>query len=61
MTQSTLATNADINAGLLHTIAHGLLTTIANHKTNTALQYHQFMEQIKALQDRILHYEETFE
>jgi len=60
-TQSTLTTNADIDAGLLRTIAHGLLTTIANHETDTALQYHRFMEQIKALQDHILHYKETFE
>ena len=30
MTQSTLAANADINAELLHTIANGFLTTIAN-------------------------------
>jgi len=56
-----LATNNDIDATLLWSIVNGLLTTIANHETNTAMQFHCFMEQIKGLQDRILGYEETFE
>jgi len=60
-TQSTLAANADIDTELLRAIANGLLTTIANHETNTAMQYRQFTEQIQSLQDRILHYKETFE
>ena len=61
MTQSTLAANADIDAELLHTIVNGLLITITNRETDTAMQYHRFMEQIKSLQDCVLHYEETFE
>jgi len=60
-TQSTLATNANIDAELLCTIANGLLTTIANHETDTTVQYHHFTEQIQMLQECILHYEETFE
>jgi len=59
--QSTLATNNDIDAVLLHTIANGLLTTIANRETDTAMQFHRFTEQVRGLQDRILKYEETFE
>jgi len=59
--QSTLATNPNINAVLLCTIANGLLTTIANQETDTAMQHHRFTEQIRGLQDRILEYEETFE
>jgi len=59
--QSTLATNNDIDAVLLHTIANGLLTTIANCKTDTVMQFHRFTEQVRGLQDRILAYEETFE
>src|SRR6267142_2262728 len=59
--QSTLATNHDIDAVLLRTIANGLLTTIANWETDTAMQHHRFTEQIRGLQDRILQYEETFE
>src|SRR6266850_321080 len=59
--QSTLAANNDIDAVLLHTIANGLLTTIANCKTDTTMQHHRFMEQIRGLQDRILEYKETFE
>src|SRR6267142_165548 len=59
--QSTLAANDDIDAVLLRTIANGLLTTIANHKIDTTMQHHQFMEQIRGLQDCILEYEETFE
>src|SRR6267142_2566404 len=58
--QSTLATNNNIDAMLLHAIVNGLLTTIANHKTDTAMQFHHFTEQVRGLQDRILEYEETF-
>src|SRR6266850_5003184 len=59
-TQSTLAADPDINAKLLHIIANRLLTTIINHKTDTAVQYCCFVEQIQTLQDCILHYEKTF-
>src|SRR6266850_21383 len=59
--QSTLAANDNINAVLLRTIANGLLTTIANRETDTTMQHHRFMEQIRGLQDRILEYKETFE
>src|SRR6266850_83400 len=59
--QSTLAANDNINATLLRTIANGLLTTITNRETDTAMQFHRFNEQVKGLQDRILQYEETFE
>jgi len=61
ITQFTLATNNNIDAALLHTIANGLLTTIANCKTDTVMQYRCFTEQIQSLQDHILHYEQTFE
>src|SRR6267142_852186 len=60
-TQSTLAANDNIDATLLRSIANGLLTTIANRETDTAMQFHHFMEQIKGLQDWILEYKETFE
>src|SRR6267142_5595755 len=76
-TQATLTTNADIDAqllrtiangllttianGLLTTIVNGLLTTIANWETDTTMQYWRFTEQIQSLQDRILHYKQTFE
>src|SRR6266850_3455652 len=59
-TQSTLAANDDIDTVLLHAIANGLLTTIANHETDTTMLHHQLTEQIKGLEDRILEYEETF-
>jgi len=59
--QSTLAANNDIDTVLLCTIANGLLTTIANCETDTAMQFHRFTKQIKGLQDRILQYKETFE
>src|SRR5882672_49397 len=58
--QSTLATNDNINAMLLRAIANGLLTTIANCETDTAMQFHCFTEQVRGLQDHILEYEETF-
>jgi len=60
-TQTILATNDNIDAELLRTIANGLLTTIANCETDTAMQFHRFTERIKGLEDRILEYEETFE
>src|SRR6266850_6113988 len=60
-TQSTLEANDNIDAGLLRTIANGLLTMIANWETDMAMQYQQFRDQIQGLQDRIMEYEETFE
>jgi len=60
-TQNTLAANPDIDNDLLQTIANGLLTTIANQETDTAIQYQRFNDQIRGLQERILQYEETFE
>src|SRR6267142_2373031 len=59
--QSTLATNNDIDAALLRTIANGHLPMMANGETDTAMQFHHCTEQIKGLQDRILKYEDTFE
>src|SRR6267142_2612332 len=61
MIQSTLTANDNIDATLLRTIANGLLTTIANRETDTAMQFHRFIEQVRGLQERILEYEETFE
>src|SRR6266850_5840976 len=55
-TQTILATNDDIDAVLLHSIVNGLLTTIANRETDTAMQFHRFTERIKGLEDRILEY-----
>src|SRR6267142_30883 len=60
-TQTILATNNDLDSALLRSIANGLLTTIANRETDTAMQFHRFTERIKGLEDRILQYEETFE
>jgi len=59
-TQTVLTTNDNIDAVLLRSIANGLLTTIANRKTDTAMQFHRFTERIKGLEDQILEYEETF-
>src|SRR6267142_1183090 len=53
-TQATLAANPDIDVVLLRSIANGLLTTIANRETDTAMQFHCFTERIKGLEDRIL-------
>src|SRR6267142_1968339 len=60
-TQTILATNDDLDSVLLRSIVNGLLTTIANRETDTAMQFHRFTERIKGLEDRILEYEETFE
>jgi len=53
-TQTVLATNDDIDTELLRSIANGLLTTITNRETDTAMQFHRFTERIKGLEDRIL-------
>src|SRR6267142_713630 len=60
-TQSILAANDNLDVVLLRSIANGLLTTIANRETDTAMQFHCFTERIKGLEERILKYEETFE
>src|SRR6267142_1639680 len=60
-TQTILATNDDIDAALLRSIANRLLTTIASRETDMAMQHHRFTERIKGLEDRILEYKETFE
>src|SRR6266850_2202668 len=60
-TQTILATNDDLDAVVLRSIANGLLTTIACCETDAAMQFHRFTERIKGLEDRILEYEETFE
>src|SRR6267142_1812088 len=59
-TQTILATNDDLDAELLRSIANRLLTTIASRETDMAMQHHRFTERIKGLEDRILEYEETF-
>src|SRR5882672_7690076 len=60
-TQTILATNDDLDAVLLQSIANGLLTTIAARETDMAMQHHRFTERIKGLEERILEYEQTFE
>src|SRR6267142_1727964 len=60
-TQTILATNDDLDATLLRSIANGLLTTIASRETDMAMQHHRFTERLKGLEDRILQYKETFE
>jgi len=60
-TQTILATNDDLDAVLLRSIANGLLTTIANRETDMAMQHHRFTDRLKGLEDRILEYEQTFE
>src|SRR6267142_2859854 len=60
-TQTILATNDDLDAVVLRSIANGLLTTIACRETDAAMQHHRFSERIKGLENRILEYEETFE
>jgi len=39
-TQTILTNNDDLDAIVLRSIANGLLTTIANRETNTAMQFH---------------------
>src|SRR6266850_3421592 len=57
----TLQNNPNINTVLLQMIANGLLSMIAKQETKATMNHHHFMEQVKGLQEWVLHYEETFE
>jgi hypothetical protein len=58
---TTLQVNDDINAALLQQIANGLLQTIANRETKTAIATRQYKDQVHTLEQPILHYEDTFQ
>jgi hypothetical protein len=56
----TLQNNNDIDAALLCQIANGLLRTIANKETETAITAKWYENQVHTLEQHILHYEATF-
>jgi hypothetical protein len=56
----TLHTQPDINATLLRSIANGLLQTIANCETDTAIATKAYENQLHGLEQHVLHYEGTF-
>jgi hypothetical protein len=58
--QTTLQAQPDINTTLLRSIANGLLQTITNHKTDTAITKKAYKDRVHHLEQHILHYEDTF-
>ena len=58
---NTLTNNPDISPEILRAICNGLLSTIAKQETEVAYASQMLGDRIKSQQDRILHYEETFE
>jgi hypothetical protein len=56
----TLQTQSNINNGMLRNIANGLLQTIANRETSTSVATKWYEDCIHHLEQRVLHYEQTF-
>jgi hypothetical protein len=58
--QTTLQIQPDIEAPLLWNIANRLLQTIANRETTTAITKKRYEDRIHHLEQRVLHYKDTF-
>jgi hypothetical protein len=58
--ETTLHTQSDIDATLLHSITNGLLQTITNREIDTAITTKAYKDQLHSLEQHILHYEGTF-
>jgi hypothetical protein len=58
--QTTLQTQPDLDTTLLRGIANSLLQTIANCKANTAISTKWYEDQLHHLEQKVLHYEATF-
>jgi hypothetical protein len=56
----TLQTQPDLDAILLHSIANGLLQTIANCKAETAMSTKRYEDWLHHLEQNVLHYEAMF-
>jgi hypothetical protein len=57
---NTLHANNNLNKEILRTITNRLLSMIAKRETNTALIHHRLNKSIHNLQEKVCHYEETF-
>jgi hypothetical protein len=58
--QTTLQTQLDLDTVLLWGIANGLLQTISNWEAETAVSMKQYEDRLHSLEQRVLHYETTF-
>jgi hypothetical protein len=58
--QTMLQMQPDLDATLLWGITNGLLQTITNRETNTAVSTKQYEDHIRTLEQWVLHYEDTF-
>jgi hypothetical protein len=57
---TTLQTQLNIDNGMLHSIANGLLQTIADREASTSVATKRYEDRVHHLEQRILHYEQTF-
>ena len=57
---TTLTAHPKLHPDIIQAIANSLLTTIAQHKTQAAIEVCHLQEQIKGLYDCIKHYENQF-
>jgi hypothetical protein len=60
MACTTLQTNTNIDNSMLHTIANGLLQTIADREASTSMATKRYEDRVHHLEQRVLHYEQTF-
>jgi hypothetical protein len=58
--QTTLQTQPDLDTILLRGITNGLLQTITNQEADTAISTKQYKDRLHSLEQRVLHYEATF-
>jgi hypothetical protein len=50
----------NIDNGMLHSIANGLLQTIADREASTSMVTKQYEDRVHHLEQQVLHYEQTF-
>jgi hypothetical protein len=58
--RTTLETNSDIDNTMLHTIANGLLQTIADGEASISVATKRYEDRLHHLEQKVLHYEGTF-
>jgi hypothetical protein len=58
--ETTLHTQLDLNATLLHSITNGLLQTITNCEADTTITNKAYEDRLHGLEQCILHYKDTF-
>jgi hypothetical protein len=58
--RTTLQTQTNINNDMLHSIANGLLQTIADQEASTSVATKRYEDHLHHLEQKVLHYKQTF-